>query len=700
MNETKGTPQPAARAPRRGPLARLGDRVVASDPAFSRLRLALRAVLSLVLTGLLLTGLTFFHKLPIAAYGLAVILSFMASTAVRDKTLAGQALTRLYSGVAGVTVITCAGLLSTRPLLADAAFLAVIFVAVYIRKFGPRYFAVGLIAFMAFFMGDYLRPAPDQAGWIALATAIALAMTHLVGAVLLTDDPERDFRRAVSTIGHRINLMLADLGHAARRGSFDPGQRKEFQAHVGRFRDIVLMAEGFIPQGKGGALAGSGPASELALSLFDLQLAVERLVAASIRALPPAWLVEAVLDGDEEVIAGAAGTLAEAGEDNETAVQQVLIRVHRARQRLEARLRARPIPAFAAGGAGSTGAPPAEPAADQPPLAGFIPASYRIPIQVTLASAMAIAGGVLISSTRWYWAAIAAFIVFNNTRSRADTAVRALSRSAGTLAGIVAGTVLATLVHGNVLVSLAGILAMFFLAFYYLQTSYGLMIFFLTIAIALLYGIMGLFTPELLVVRLEETVVGALSGAFCAFFVFPVRAVSGVTEALDAYLDSLSKLVTTARDRVHGKDPHSDIVALSRAIDRKYADLAALARPLGGPWTIVTRYGEVREKLLLLAGCAHWSRVLARGISKGEEAGEIDVGRFDRLAEQLTRRIAHAKQTKRRFFLKASLAEDSRIPEAPRRSLAIREDESPVLALEVMSALLARSMSGVWRGGG
>ena len=174
-------------------------------------------------------------------------------------------------------------------------------------------------------------------------------------------------------------------------------------------------------------------------------------------------------------------------------------------------------------------------------------------------------------------------------------------------------------------VSLAGIVVAFFLAFYFLQTSYGVMIFFITVAIALLYGIMGLFTPELLVVRLEETVDRRRRRRLLRLLrISCTRGVAGVAEALDAYLDSLSKLVRVARARLHGQEPNSDIVALSRAVDRKFADLATVARPLGGPWTIVTRYGEVREKLLLLAGCAHWSRVLARGISRGGQ------GRRDR----------------------------------------------------------------------
>ncbi|MFB4203878.1 FUSC family protein [Arhodomonas sp. KWT2] len=679
---------------RRRLLARVRDRVAASDPAFSRLRLASRAILSMMITGVVLAAVTAeLAPLPFAGYGIAMILTFLGTLAVRDRSPVAQAKSRAAAGVTAVGVVIGAGALSPTP-VAELVFLAVIFAAVYIRRFGPRWFMVGMVAFMAYFIGDYLHPTLADGGGVALAATVALVVTQIVCTVALPGDPERDFRRATVTIDRRMNLILRELRDAARDDAPTDARRRELQRHLARLRDIVLMAEGFIPQGRGGALAGSGPASDLALAVFDLQLAVERLVAASFRALPPVSLVRAVLYADEPAIRRAVSALRDAPEDNETAVQQVLVRAHRARERLAATLEQRPHPAFTTPlpeEADSTGG-----STDAPPAGGLVPASLHVPIQVTVASGLAIYGGLLLSSSRWYWAAIAAFIVFNNTQSRADTAMRAFSRSAGTFGGIIAGTVVATLVHGNVAASIGGILVLFFLAFYFLQTSYGLMIFFITIAIALLYGLMGMFSPHLLVVRLEETVIGAASGVFAAFLIFPRRARTQVASALDAYLNALDELVGVARERAHGRQREADLLALSRTLDRRYADLAGAARPLSGPWTVVRRFGEVREKLLLLAGCTHWARALARGVSRSDAADPENGARIDRLAGEVARQIERTRRTEQQFFLTPHARGHVELPEDPRRRLAVQEDEHPSVALAVISGLLARALAGAW----
>ncbi len=680
----EATPASARFAPPRRVLGRLRDRVAASDPALSRLRIASRAVLSMIVNGLLLAGITMLHGLPIAAYGLAVVISFIGSLAVRDSTPKGKAVTRAMAGVAAVLSMLTASLLSPTPLLADIAFLCIIFAAVFARGYGPRGFAIGMLAFMAYFLGDYLRPPPAEMGWVALAAAIALTTTHVVGRFVLVDDPERDFRRAMVTIDRRINLILGDLRQAARTGRLGERARKGLIDHVTRLRDIVLMAEGFIPQGPEGSLAAEGPASELAVELFDLQLAVERLVAASSRALPSADLVAAVQKSDGAGIAAATRDLGGDGEAADAATQRVLLRVHKTRQRLATSLEPSPAPAFrvkpgeaAGGGGGGPG--------QSGGRKGLVPQRYHVPIQVTLASAIAMASGPLVSSTRWYWAVLAAFIVFNNTRSRADTAVRALQRSAGTLAGLVGGTLVATLLHGHMIASGVGILVAFFLGLYFLQASYGVMIFFVTIAIALLYGLMGRFSPELLVVRLEETVIGAAAGVLTAFFVFPKRATTGVSAALDDYLDALAELVATARGTDEGGDP----LAASRRLDRALSDLATAARPLGGPWTVVTRFGNVRERLLLLTGCAHWGRALARSLSRGEIRPADETASVAALADVIDARIGRIREVRGRFF-SLPTGRPVNMPSEPRRGLARHEDEGAVVALEVIGALLRR----------
>lgn len=665
------------------------DRIAAADPAFSRLRLASRALLSVFLSLGILIALARVVPLPIAAYGLALVISFLGSTMVRDQTALGQALTRLWLGISATASVFLASLLAPMPDVAHLVFLPVIFFAVYVRSFGPRWFAAGMIAFMSYFLGDYMRPHVGDIGWIALAIAIGLVVTQFVVRVVLRDDPERDFRRAVVTIDRRINLILRELAdqiceHGARKL-----ERKRFRDHLGALSSIVLMAEGFIPQGSDGALAGEGASADLAIALFDLQLVVERMARAAIGAPPPAELIEAVLHHDDRAVAREMAVLADRAK-GEDIPARLLVRVHRARLRLEKVLGAYPSPAFSKMSPSPVPSAPKSPLG-RPPSLGLVPVPLQLPIQVTLACAIALGCGLVLSDVRWYWAVIAAFIVFNNTRSRADTALKALQRSVGTLAGLFVGTAAATLLHGHMIISTAAIPVLFFFAFYFVQTSYGVMIFLITIALALLYGVMGMFTPELLLLRFEETVIGALAGAVVAFFVFPARTSLGVEESLEKYLTGVGDLVAAARKRAHGETTE-DLMALSRLIERSYSDLALAARPLGGPWNAVTRFGEVRTKLLLLAGCAHWGRSLAQSLEPVPVLEASRLERIDVLASEVAGRVARAHAIKSRFFDRPRPDPESP-PAVARPPLAITENVEPAYALEVISALLARAIT-------
>lgn len=652
---------PARPAGWRRPLRRLHDRLGASDPAFSRLRMASRAMLSLALCVVLLLGVHQVHPLPFAVFGLAFVISFNGTLAVRDKGWRAQAQTRAIAWVAAGVAVAAASLLAAWPIAADAAFLAVIFAAVYARALGPRWTAVGMISFMAFFMGDYFKPPVADLPWIAGGAALAFIVTQIVTNVILPDDPARDFRRALVSLDQRLQVMLRQLLE-------HPVDRPKMQAELSRLRDVVMMAEGFIPQGDDGSLAARGPASELAIALFDVQLIAERLARASYVAAPPPALVRAAMRG---------ATLPEQAEDVAT---RMLLRLRRARAVLDRALAATPSPFAAA---------PAPAAAKAAAKAGSLLARFKAPIQVTLACAVAMAAGLVVSPSRWYWAVITAFIVFNNTKSRADTAFRALQRSLGTFAGLIGGTILATLLSGQPVIAAALMPVCFFLAFYYLQVSYSVMIFFITLALALLYGLTGSFAPAVLLLRLEETVIGAVSGTIMAFLVFPSRTATGVGAALDTFLNALGDVASAAKGRATGAAEPLHLMARSRLLDRSYTDLAAAVRPIGGPWATVTRFGEVRERLLLLSAIVHWARVLARSLPSGASFDPAERTRIAEAADHLSRNVVTARGLETSFFERADGAEVTALQ--PRPPVAIRDEADPRLALEMMISLLDRA---------
>ena len=644
------------------PLRRLRDRLGASDPAFSRLRMASRAMLSLALCVVLLLGVQQVHPLPFAVFGLAFVISFNGTLAVRDKGWRAQAETRAIAWVASSLAVAAASLLATWPIAADLAFLCLIFAAVYARSLGPRPTAVGMISFMAFFMGDYFKPAVADLPWIAGGAALAFVVTQVVTNFVLPDDPARDFRRALVSLDQRLQVLLRQLLE-------QPVDRPKMQAELNRLRDVVMMAEGFIPQGDDGSLAARGPASELAIALFDVQLFAERLARASYVAAPPADLVRAALRG---------GALPEQAEDVAT---RMLLRLKRARAALDQALAVEPSPFVV----------PTKPTVAKAPTtkSGSLLAPFRTPIQVTLACAVAMGIGLMVSPSRWYWAVITAFIVFNNTKSRGDTALRALQRSLGTFAGLIGGTILATLLSGQPAIAVALMPVCFFLAFYYLQVSYSVMIFFITLALALLYGLTGSFAPAVLLLRLEETVIGALSGTVMAFVVFPSRTATGVGAALDKFLAALADVASAAKGRATGGAEPLHLMARSRLLDRSYTDLAAAVRPIGGPWATVTRFGEVRERLLLLSAIVHWARVLARSLPPNAALEQSERARLGEAADHLSSNIARARVVETSFFDRADGAEITALQ--PRPPMTIRDEADPRLALEMMISLLDRA---------
>jgi hypothetical protein len=683
--------KPAPRNARRR-LRQARDRLVASDPAFSRLRTAVRTMLSLFITGAALGSFqALVHPLPIASYGIGVVISLTGSMMIRDTSSLGQLISRACAALAATLSVLIASALAARPLAADAAFLLVIFGAVYIRRYGVRWFGVGMIGFMAYFMGDYLHPRISDMGWVALAVVVAFAVTHLVTTVLLKDQPEPDFRRALVTIDRRIDLILRALREQAD-GVGHVSDRKPLRDHVAQLRSAVLMAEGFIPQGDQGSLAAEGAASDLAVALFELQLSVERAVGAAFAQMPARALISAVLHGDEAVVEDwrtRTGPDPGGGADGDGAAARWLIRIHSARSHLQAVLGPRPSPAFAA--APEIAAPAQSGGGSPQGRDRGLAQALHVPIQVTLAAAIALGCGQLLSSARWYWAVTTAFIVFNNTRSRADTALRALQRSAGTFAGVIVGAGVATLLAGQTLVPVAGILLLFFVGFYFVQVSYSTMIFCITVALALLYGVMGMFTPHLLLLRLGETVVGGAAGAGVAFFVFPNRATTAVETTLASYVEALRALVEAARQRACGRPGGDHLLARSRAVDRAYTDLANAVRPMGGPWTAVTRFGAVREKLLLLSGCAHWGRSLARGLAGDDPPAAGICERIEAAADELAARAATACRLGSAVF---EGGRDHREDlEGPRRPLPMSTAEDPAFSLEMILVLLSRAIS-------
>ncbi|MFJ2821295.1 FUSC family protein [Streptomyces toxytricini] len=412
----------------------------APDPGRLRLRNSLRAVIGvfLAVAAAELSGLSLTASIT---GGLAALLALFT---VLDPSVRAQRATTALLPVAGFPVLALATTLHGMPAVRDAAFLAVVLVGVYARRWGPRGHALGIFAFMMFFVTQFL--------------------------------------------------------HAL------PAQLPELYAAVG----LALLAAG----------------------------AVRFLLWPIERHTPPA---------------------------------------------------------------------PAPPAL---PGRGLARPTTRQAVQATAACAFALLVGQALSHERWYWAVGTAWWIFVNTASRGETLVRGFRRVLGTVVGIAAGLLIAVPLDGAPAPTAALVAVCVFGIFYTAAPSYSWMMFFVTVMAGLLYGLLGVLHPGLLLLRFQETAVGALGAALAVVLILPVTT-HAVNEAfIQRALHCVRAATAAALDRLAGDDaadPAPHAAELDLLLGRARTALAPLVHPLS---PLRARKARARQVLALLGDCAREVRGL------------------------------------------------------------------------------------------
>ncbi|MGH3423849.1 MAG: FUSC family protein, partial [Nocardioidaceae bacterium] len=230
----------------------------------------------------------------------------------------------------------------------------------------------------------------------------------------------------------------------------------------------------------------------------------------------------------------------------------------------------------------------------------------RQAVQVTLAGVIAVVLGRELDSTRYYWAVITAFIAFTGTGTRSEAFLKAFNRVLGTLLGLGAGIWLAQLTAGHTAWMLAVIIASVFFGFYLQRVSYAYMIFFITIMIAQLYGILHQFSDGLLMLRLEETVIGAVAGIAVALLFTPLSTRDTISATQSRLLTDLADLLETAAGTAAG-----GLDAAMRGVDNRLRQLLQAVAPLSHPLVWDASPGATRHRLTLYGSCVRTTRSLA-----------------------------------------------------------------------------------------
>jgi len=606
---------------RRGPLARgvtqagsalltIWDSIGAADPGLIRLMLAVRGTASVFLATVaaLLAGHLWGLSLVECASG--VTFSLMGPFLMREATARArrQTLFVLTLPAAGATVTTT--VLHGYGPVGDSTFLAMVFVFYLLHPRSPRMVGIGLVAVVITYVGLYLELPPSTLPIQLLSIVAAVPVIAFASFVVVPLNAPATLRRMVQAVQLRAAHVLHSAHDVVEAGGVPDLAVARLRHDLARLNEAALAADDQL------ALLAPAGREAVRAGLIDLELATARLVEVlRVEQTRPRHSVRLLLH-ERRMRRGRPYNMTPDMLEPGT---------------LRGRLVELGHAVHALGQAAQTIAP----ARDLPPPAKVPPGklAWRLATRVTLAAALAMAGGMALSPQRWFWAVITVYVVFLTARTRGDAVYRGLQRLGGTVLGIVSGLGLGAALQGEPWPAAAALLLSVFGMYYWITVSYTIGIFCVTLMLSLLYGMLGAPLESLLLLRLEETAIGAAAAIFVAVFVLPtptreqvIRSGRGVLAALVEAVRSCRLALSQPGSGEGGARP----MQAMRLVDRQVADLRLALAPLNAGRLLVRRTALERPVPALL-DCVHWTRVLAAA-SQGADAAACRAGLAARAA--------------------------------------------------------------------
>jgi uncharacterized membrane protein YccC len=144
-----------------------------------------------------------------------------------------------------------------------------------------------------------------------------------------------------------------------------------------------------------------------------------------------------------------------------------------------------------------------------------------------------------------------------------------------------------------------------------MTVTYSLMTFWITTMLALMYGLLGQFSFGVLMLRIEETAIGAVIGAAVAILVLPTNARTTIRNDARAFLTALEALIEVSTATMFGEDETGSPTEQARELDRKLQQFRVSAKPLLAGVAGIAGRRNVRRGLRLFTACDHFGRSLA-----------------------------------------------------------------------------------------
>jgi uncharacterized membrane protein YccC len=633
--------------------ASLGDRFAAFDPGLMRLTSAMRAVLGSAAALAALTAL----RAPETALVVGGFTAMTTSLAISDLHPRNQIITLGLGAPLSLASLTAGALLTPYPTAAKLIFLVVIYLAVQARRFGPRGLGLGIFGFMAFLLAQFTQARAEQLPQLGASVLVAFGAVTTVWYCAGPITAARALRWLRHAFDARLHNVLRDTASMVAAGQDDGTRSRSLQDRLDRLHASVLLIEDFLDE---------RPVEETEAPLRHIgrvEVAAQRLAVLTVRAArTPAARNDPAERRARQLLAQrirallyqlTVGTACATEQREETyeggPANRPIGSAHvqdgfPAVDELAAALRV-------LGPRGSVArflTPPHKPVS---PTDGAVPprdtdaeslkrGATRQAFQVTTASALAIAGGHLLSPHLWYWAVVAAWVVFIRTESTGEVLLQSVRRLAGTVLGVVFGYGLAALagVYGPVLLMV--LLLCMFGMFYTPAQAYWAVTFFITGTLSMLLALMGTFSTQVLLLRVQETALGVACGLLAAVLVLPLTGRRASDEELVGFLRVLDRLLRAIASGSTDTATLTNWVRAAHDLDQALESFRKASLPLTHPLNPQRgRRHHTRHLLELLGAGAYHARSLAA------TAERLQAGRVPECVLRLTTAADRAHET-------------------------------------------------------
>jgi uncharacterized membrane protein YgaE (UPF0421/DUF939 family) len=618
------------------------DRFIGSDPGLNRFRIAVQSVLTIALileAEWLFVRLTHALQLPISSGSaaavaqaavanheylvigmlLGAIIGMISSFGVTDTTARGQLVTTLFLPVPMIGALALGIALGGYRLAALTSLVVVLALGTYCRRFGPRGFIAGMLLFMGDFFGFFLHGAVtlSDLGWLSAEIGVGVVVALVVRFVFFYPRPKKALGRAQRSYDARASGVAASALSLFDDPEHRDAQVRRLHRQLVRLNEAALMIDAQL--GESRAVADGSSSQGLHQRLFDAELALTN-VARFAQAMGRLDLgsecrdtvrrvLLAVVTGDTGQARAEATsllsqcTLASGDPTDDTRTAMVIVHRFAASvidlvdateqwkylgEAFEETDTFEPAVRLFGGwlpGSAQVSASASLESGGRPGQRLSLAPYTRTAIQMGVAVGLAVVLGDVLSGRRFYWAVIAAFITFMGTNNSGEQARKAIFRVAGTVVGIGIGSLLAHAIGHHTDWSIAVILVSLFFGFYFMRVNYAFMVIGITVMVSQLYVQLGEFSNSLLVLRLEETVLGAAVAIAVVMLVVPLHTRRVVRVAMRAHVEAVNTLVEHATDRLLDNEHASSATDVSlradgRGLDASFQSLMTTAQPL------------------------------------------------------------------------------------------------------------------------